>query len=101
MKSYISNKLKEKVKKRYNNKCVICGKNKSKIIIHHIDGVRKNNTISNLLPICYFCHIGMHRYFNDMGFECSLFSLKEYYKCIYNKVWKVGRKKKLKGGKEK
>jgi 5-methylcytosine-specific restriction endonuclease McrA len=39
--------------------CQICQEN-GRMIIHHIDGNRKNNNIRNLGIVCYFCHNAMH-----------------------------------------
>lgn len=39
----------------------------SGIPVHHIDGDRTNNDISNLLPLCHDCHWSVHA--GDRGFE--------------------------------
>lgn len=48
----------ENVKKlRQVNKCNICGiSNPKRLEIHHVDGDRSNNHISNLEPLCVSCH---------------------------------------------
>jgi hypothetical protein len=39
--------------------CHICGTNES-IQVHHIDGQKTNNQLSNLLPVCTKCHTKIH-----------------------------------------
>lgn len=41
------------------NVCIICGEEEN-IDVHHIDGNRTNNSIENLIPVCRYCHIGIH-----------------------------------------
>ena len=43
--------------------CARCGYDefKSCVDIHHIDGNRKNNDESNLIPLCSNCHCAYHR----------------------------------------
>jgi 5-methylcytosine-specific restriction endonuclease McrA len=41
-------------------RCQICGSNKN-LIVHHIDGNRANNKISNLVVLCQSCHLKIHR----------------------------------------
>jgi hypothetical protein len=40
--------------------CYICGESNN-IDVHHIDGDRTNNQLKNLIPICRYCHIGIHK----------------------------------------
>jgi len=45
-----------------NNKggiCCICSE-ENNIDVHHIDGDRTNNQLKNLIPVCRYCHIGIH-----------------------------------------
>lgn len=42
-------------------KCAICN-TLFDIHVHHRDNNRKNNDISNLLPLCNYCHMKIHRY---------------------------------------
>lgn len=43
--------------------CVLCEKNDLKILcVHHIDKNRKNNSIKNLVWLCYNCHFLVHHY---------------------------------------
>lgn len=51
-----SNELKENIKIKYNYTCQICGKNKVNLDVHHIDYVKTNNNITNLIPLCKICH---------------------------------------------
>ena len=65
-------KMSESSKKPYNyidggyygkiktNKCEMCGESNRKILIHHKDENRKNNEKSNLLALCYGCHVKLH-----------------------------------------
>jgi len=53
-------KLKEKIRKRDNYQCQLCGKPqdnlKERLIIHHIDYDKKNNGSINLISLCHNCH---------------------------------------------
>ena len=49
---------KAKILSRDNFKCVGCGS--SKVLIHHIDGNRRNNKDSNLSTLCPICHKKAH-----------------------------------------
>jgi hypothetical protein len=47
--------------KVYEKKCYDCGiKDKRILVIHHIDGNRKNGKIDNLIPVCHNCHCIRH-----------------------------------------
>lgn len=46
------------------SKCELCGATKN-IGIHHLDGNKKNNELSNLISVCQSCHIS--KYHNDGG----------------------------------
>ncbi len=35
---------------------------KRALLVHHLDGNRGNNDISNLIPLCYNCHYLVHNY---------------------------------------
>lgn len=41
------------------NVCNICG-DRSDLYVHHIDGDRENDTLSNLIPLCPSCHRKVH-----------------------------------------
>jgi len=41
------------------NLCNICGADEE-LLVHHIDGDRDNNDLSNLLPVCVGCHGKVH-----------------------------------------
>lgn len=51
--------------KRDNYKCIMCGK-KKRLVVHHKDESRKlgpklmNNKLSNLITLCFNCHIKIH-----------------------------------------
>ena len=40
--------------------CEVCGESQKRILIHHKDGNRQNNKISNLLAVCDACHSKIH-----------------------------------------
>jgi len=46
--------------------CHLCGSD-GYIEVHHVDGDRKNNCLSNLIPVCMDCHSKIHR--GKDGFE--------------------------------
>lgn len=52
--------------KFYDKKCYDCGWDEIKelLIVHHIDGNRKNGAISNLVPLCPRCHSIRHYHMN-------------------------------------
>jgi len=51
----------EKCKKKFLKGCVgCCEKKKYKLVVHHKDGNRKNNKMSNLEVVCYSCHAVRH-----------------------------------------
>lgn len=39
--------------------CKICGE-EDDVDVHHLNGDRENNSIENLVPICRYCHVGIH-----------------------------------------
>jgi len=43
-----------------NEKCEVCGNTKTRIMIHHKDGNRKNNMECNLMAVCDKCHSKIH-----------------------------------------
>lgn len=46
--------------------CKLCGKTHGKIDVHHLDGNRSNNSLSNLIFLCRKCHISKaHTYLRD------------------------------------
>jgi len=57
---WFSEKLKEDVRKRFGNKCFLCGKKQSalprKLDVHHINGNKQCEDINNLVPLCPSCH---------------------------------------------
>lgn len=55
--------MKWKILKKFNrdiSRCQICKDDKSKLIIHHISGDKKDNHPKNLAVLCYFCHSAIH-----------------------------------------
>ena len=42
--------------------CLFCG-TKQKLCLHHIDGDKRNNEISNLQCLCNKCHFKLHKNF--------------------------------------
>jgi hypothetical protein len=47
--------------KVYEKKCYDCGLTDERIlVIHHIDGNRKNGVLTNLIPVCHNCHCIRH-----------------------------------------
>ena len=46
--------------KYHDKKCMICGTLDRKIDIHHLDENKKNNLLTNLVPLCNVCHQLFH-----------------------------------------
>ena len=46
--------------KYYKKRCVICGSVEN-IAVHHIDSDKKNNNPTNLIPLCKYHHLMMHK----------------------------------------
>ncbi|MDE1970990.1 MAG: HNH endonuclease [Patescibacteria group bacterium] len=47
--------------RHFTKKCQDCGNEDERIlVIHHIDGDRKNGKIENLIPVCHNCHCLRH-----------------------------------------
>lgn len=58
-----SDRLKNRVRERDNNKCRICkmySKENKELPIHHIDANRYNNAMENLITVCTVCHASIH-----------------------------------------
>jgi len=54
----------KEIKKRFNNKCVMCGCG-GRLYIHHIDKIGRNcknpnNSKENKVPVCPSCHAQIH-----------------------------------------
>jgi len=45
---------------RDGNACVVCGAT-SKLIVHHVNGNKVNNSMENLVVVCRRCHLDIHR----------------------------------------
>ncbi|MBF0288202.1 MAG: HNH endonuclease [SAR324 cluster bacterium] len=77
------------VKKAFGEKCALCGirenrdQSKSKLMIHHIDCQRENNTKENLIVLCRRCHNLMDQeasyYFSYKGKQLEMFPETEDY----------------------
>lgn len=54
-----SRQLRNKIRKDYNNECVVCKSHPidKALSIHHIDYDKKNNSLTNLVPICTNHHM--------------------------------------------
>ena len=50
--------IRESAKSRDGGICVICGSNEN-IEIHHINGIKNDNRLSNLATLCRKCHVSM------------------------------------------
>jgi 5-methylcytosine-specific restriction endonuclease McrA len=64
-------KNREIVFERDENKCQCCGceednKELNKLIIHHIDVNRLNNSLSNLITLCTQCHLSLHAKYSKL-----------------------------------
>jgi hypothetical protein len=46
---------KEFIKEFYGHVCLVCGR-EGRLAVHHIDYVKKNSVIGNLVPLCFTCH---------------------------------------------
>ena len=55
--------MKFRVLKRDNYRCQICKTRKNRLVVHHFDGDKSNNTYWNLLTLCAGCHRLIHRGF--------------------------------------
>lgn len=61
---------------RDENKCQCCGckedtKITNRLIIHHIDLNKLNNSLSNLITLCEQCHISLHKKFTQQELRQS------------------------------
>src|SRR5258708_34981357 len=56
---FYKEKLRDQAVKRDNFTCQICGSKKN-LIVHHYDGDRLNNILSNLVTLCRECHPTVH-----------------------------------------
>lgn len=68
-----NNYLKEKIRQR-DKKCMICNLSRKRcnylydrdLIVHHIDGTKKNLTFFNLISLCLFCHVKIQHFQEDL-----------------------------------
>lgn len=81
-----NNELKEKIRKRDERQCKICGINekecKQKLDIHHMDYDKKHNSECNLVSLCRTCHAitnSNREYWKNYFKPLSLKLLKEKY----------------------
>ena len=49
----------EKAIEEYGERCQGCGQTED-VVVHHKDGDRSNNDLSNLIPLCAGCHGAVH-----------------------------------------
>jgi len=49
----------ERALAHYGEQCDLCGETEN-IVVHHRDGERSNNDLSNLIPLCESCHGKVH-----------------------------------------
>jgi len=78
--------LKNKIKKRDNYICQICGLTKRNMHLHHADYNKKNNSEDNLICLCNSCHSKTNynrRYWVDL-----LYTFLSHKNSKYNEVWK-------------
>lgn len=54
----------EKAIEQFGERCTFCGETED-VQIHHIDGDRTNDDLSNLLPVCLQCHWDIHNGENE------------------------------------
>jgi len=54
--------------------CSICGNNKTRLYVHHVDGDRKNGKLNNLKVVCCSCHWVIHN---------KVLNFKEAYKRLH------------------
>ena len=47
--------------------CLLCGKTKGRLVIHHLDFNRENNNLKNLVIMCNGCHIKEHSKYKKYG----------------------------------
>ena len=52
--------LREQIKNRDGNKCVICGDGKKELHVHHMNGDKIDNRRENLITLCESCHSKLH-----------------------------------------
>lgn len=50
----------EKCLRKKPEECDYCGEADARIVVHHKDGDRSNNELSNLIPLCQSCHSSVH-----------------------------------------
>lgn len=42
-----------------------CCRSDKRLHVHHIDGIKKNNNLSNLITLCIQCHMSLHNYYGS------------------------------------
>ena len=69
---HFNKKLKEKIKKRDNYTCQLCGNyipkfisQKKRLVVHHINYDKKDNRPANLITLCHFCNSRVNRHRTD------------------------------------
>lgn len=57
-------------------RCQCCGDKKNKIIVHHLDCDKNNNSPSNLITLCDQCHRSLHKkYSNSLLRSSNIYKL--------------------------
>lgn len=54
----MSSEYRGKALAHHGHECAVCGG--SEVVVHHRDGDRNNNDVSNLIPLCNSCHRNVH-----------------------------------------
>ena len=62
-----------------NISCTTCGRTVLNPVIHHVDGVHKNNTFTNRVPLCTSCHHAIHTGFGKNGKRLRDYGVKKVY----------------------
>ena len=55
----MNSQLRRQVHILYDHTCVICG-SADNLQVHHVDGDKRNDDISNLMLLCCWCHMMFH-----------------------------------------
>jgi len=55
----MSSRYRQKALEHHGEECHGCGSTEN-VLVHHRDGDRSNNSLSNLIPLCTTCHGKVH-----------------------------------------